>query len=584
MNTETKELSKEPTGLKPLRLLPGVIIVILQWLLRFGIPSVTPNNTALMVGVFSGVLGGLAVAVWWAFFSRAPKLERWVAILLMIAALVTASKYLHPSIATANMGMMFIFFSIPVMSLCFVIWAVVSRNLSTQLRRVTMVITILLASGMWILLRTEGMTSNLHFDFAWRWSKTYEQRFMAKTGIESMTLPAVTKSGADWTGFRGANRDGIVHGLQINTDWKSSPPKELWRRPIGPGCSSVAISGGLLYTQEQRGDDEVVTCYELTSGKPVWVHSDKARFWDSHAGAGPRSTPTLSNGLVYTLGATGILNVLDAGNGSVVWSHDAAKDTEVKIPGWGYASSPLVVDSIVAVSIAGKILAYDLVTRKLLWSGPDGGESYSSPHLMTIDSVRQIVFMNNTSMTSFAPADGKELWKLPLAGGPIVQPARINESDILISDPAATGSIGMSRYTVSNGSDGWEIKKLWSSAGMKPYFNDFVIHKDHTYGFDGLSLACISIADGKRVWRGGRYGGQIILLADQDLLLVQTEKGELALVSATPDKLTELARIPAIKGKTWNHPVLAGDVLVVRNSLEMVAFRLVLATAASGAN
>ncbi len=393
--SKEQELAAGQTRQKMLRLKPGIIIVILQWLVWFVVPMVIPGSA--VVGVFGGILGGLAIVVWWAFFSRAPRLERWGAVIFMIVSLVAASQILHESIATAMQGGMFIIFSIPVMSLALVAWAVASHNLRERPRRATMVITILLASGVWTLLRTEGMTGEARHDFKWRWSETREEKFMAKTGEDLAELPSVAEAmdtEAEWPGFRGPNRDGIIYGVKIETDWSEVPPTEVWRRQIGPGCSSFSVHGTLIYTQEQRGEDEIVSCYNLATGEPVWIHRDPARFWDSHAGAGPRSTPTLSKGRVFTMGATGILSVLDAGNGDVVWSRNAASDTETEIPGWGFTCSPLVVGDVVIVATAGSMVAYDIATGEPRWFGPEGGSGYSSPHPLTIAGVEQVLFMN----------------------------------------------------------------------------------------------------------------------------------------------------------------------------------------------
>src|SRR5262249_37627369 len=298
----------------------------------------------------------------------------------------------------------------------------------------------------------------------------------------------------------------------------ASPPVALWRRPVGPGWSSFAVRGGLIYTQEQRGPDEVVACYKLTTGEPVWAHRDSARFWESNGGPGPRATPTLNNGRVYAFGATGILNALNARDGAVVWSRNAASDTGTKVPTWGFASSPLVVGDIVIVAVAGELAAYDLGTGAGRWFGPAGGVSYSSPHRLTIDGVTQILLLSGVGVTSVALADGKPLWEHPWKGYPIVQPALTANGDVLIS---VSDNSGIRRLAVVHDPGGWRVEERWTSIGLKPYFNDFVVHKGHAFGFDGSILACIDLEDGKRKWKGGRYGnGQLVLLPDQDLLLV----------------------------------------------------------------
>ena len=560
-------------GIQPIRILPGIIIVAIQWLVFFIIPLFIPEVFA--AGVFVGFAGGIAILVWWAFFSRAPKMERWGAILLMIAALVIASFFLDVSIATANMGMMFVIHSVPVMSLAFVVWAVTGRKLSKVSRRTSLVLTVLVAAGFWVLLRTDGMDGKGRHDYAWRWAKSHEDRLVAGQGDDIKTGPNAGNLNDEvkWPGFRGRNRDGVIHGLKIGTDWAGSPPVEIWRRPVGPGCSSFAVLGNLIYTQEQRGEYEIVSCYELATGKPVWKHSDRARFYDSHAGAGPRSTPTIDGRVVYTLGATGILNALDAGDGSVLWSRNAAEETGAEVLAWGFTGSPLVVGDVVVISLSGMLAAYRADDGSPLWTGPEGGNSYSSPHLASIEGYPQVLLMSNSGLISADPKDGSLLWEHEWAEQDmILQPAVLINGDMLI----ASAMKGARRLRVSKDNKSWEVRELWISEEGNFNFNDMVVLDGYFYGFDGPSMACFSLEDGRRMWKGERYQGWLLMLEEQSLMLVLSEKGELAMVPADPDKFSELARIKILDEKTWNHPALAGDILLVRNAQEMAAYKLIV--------
>ncbi len=608
--------AEELTVQKPLRLWPGVLAAALLVAIRFVLPKVMPD--ALIFAVLGGLVAGLVVILWWAFFSRAPRWDRWGAVALMIVAMAATPKLvLDKSIATGMMNMMYYVYALPVLGVIFVAWAVATQRLSLGIRRATMVAAIVLACAGWGLLRTNGITGDAGSDFAWRWTPTAEDRLLVSAAKETPALaaapdpllvtpvklpeaPAATPAaavptslptpeakipepvvvpepaGPSWSGFRGPNRDSIIPGLRIETDWAKTPPVELWRRPIGPGWSSFAVRGGLIYTQEQRGESEVVTCYNAATGKPVWTHKDAVRFWESNGGAGPRATPTLSNGRVYTFGATGILNALDARTGAVVWSRNAAADTSMKVPGWGFSASPVVFKGMVIIAASGKLAAFDVATGAPRWSGPKSGGGYSSPHLVTLAGVPQVLLMSSAGTMSVDPANGKVLWESKMPGDTsIVQPAVSPEGDILMTTSDASGPAGIRRIGVTHGAGGWIVEERWTSTGLKPYFNDSVIHNGAVYGFDGSILACIDLKDGKRKWKGGRYGhGQMVVLADQDVLLVLSEEGDVALVSATQDGFKELAKFKALEGKTWNHPVVAGDELLVRNGEEMAAFRL----------
>ena len=602
---------------RPLRLWPGVTIVAAIWLARFAAPLVGIGAaTEFLVRVLGGFAGALAVLIWWVGFSRASWLER-AGILAVLVVVLAATLALGDS----SMLVWALWYAAPVLSLALVVGAVAGRTLSDRKRLLVMTAAIVLPCAATLALRTPGVHGNGIAAFEWRWTESAEQRLLGRSDEPSDTAlrepvnntslspsaapegpvaPAATESDSPnvsatpspasattpvhaaarvirWAGFRGADRSGTVPRVRIETDWAASPPVSLWRRPVGPGWASFAVRDNVLYTQEQRGDEEIVGAYSLTTGEPVWRHRDRVRLNDPLGGPGPRATPTLAGDRVYTFGSTGVLNALDAETGSVVWSRNPPTDLKTTIPNWGYSSSPLIVDDLLVIAVSGTLAAYAAADGQPRWVGPGGGESYSSPQLATIDGVSQVLLLTASGTTSVAPATGKSLWTHPwnsrLPTMPIVQPAVLDDGTVLVGE-----TNGLRRLAITRRDTAWAIDERWVSNRLKPYFNDFVVHRGYAYGFDGAILTAVDLSNGERKWKGGRYGqGQLVLLPEQDLLLVVSEDGDVALVKAVPDGLTELARVPALSGKTWNHPVLIDDTLLVRNSEEMAAFRLALA-------
>jgi outer membrane protein assembly factor BamB len=246
---------------------------------------------------------------------------------------------------------------------------------------------------------------------------------------------------------------------------------------------------------------------------------------------------------------------------------------------WGLSGSPLVVDGVVVVYGGGpkqnNLLAYSAETGAPKWTASAGGGSYASPQLATIAGRTQILMHSDGGLASVDPADGHELWIAGAAmpGAPCSLQAHVLEGGLLFGG-TLTGMGAGALQAVRSG-DSWKIEDRWSSTTVKPEFSDYVLHRGLAYGFDGAIFCCVDPKEGTRRWKGGRYGrGQVILLADQSLLLVLGEKGEVVLLSARPDRHEELARIQALEGVTWNHPVIAHGRLYVRNAKEIACFEL----------
>ncbi|HEV3022129.1 MAG TPA: PQQ-binding-like beta-propeller repeat protein, partial [Pirellulales bacterium] len=465
-------------------------------------------------------------------------------------------------------------------------WLVLTPFLSWSVRRVGLLVVFALAWGVFTLVRYEGVWGDFSATFKYRWSLTEEEKYLAQRAAEKGAAAPATDSAAapaletsDWPGFRGPNRDGRRNGVRIATDWQQHPPRELWRQRIGPGWSSFAVVGDRVYTQEQRGQIEAVVCLDAGTGKELWAHEDAARFSEAMGGVGPRATPTFHDGKIYALGATGRLNCLDAASGEVKWSHDIVADSDAKVPMWGFASSPLVADGVVLVFAGGpdgkSVLGYNVSSGDLLWSAGEGQNSYCSLQPAHLDGADQALIATEKGLTSFQPANGQILWRhdWPLEGMTrVVQPTLVGDNDVLLG----TGfGFGTRRVHVGSKADKWPTTELWTTRAINPYYNDLVVHRGHLYGFDNSFFTCVSLDGGESKWRARGYGnGQVLLLADQDLLLVLSEKGEVVLLRANPDSHEVHGRFAALDGKTWNHPVVAHGKLFVRNGVEVACYAL----------
>jgi outer membrane protein assembly factor BamB len=567
-----------------LRLWPVVVIVALQWLIMLVPGWVAPATMLHFYGAMLGPLvGGLAVAVWWVLASRVGRLERWLGLVAFVAAVAFTSLFAHPSFEL----MWLLLHGLPLTTTALALWLVLTQPLRWPVRRAGLLIVLLLTWGFFLLVRHDGYSGNFAASFPWRWSDSEEERFLATRDARGPGLTpsadVVVVQPGDWPGFRGRERDGRRTGVRIATNWNERPPRQLWRQRVGPGWPSFAVVGARLYTQEQRGTNEVVVCYDAGSGAELWAHTDAARFTETMGGPGPRATPTFHEGKIYAQGAKGKLNCLDAVTGRLLWSHDVAADSGASVPQWGFAASPLVLQGVVVVFAGGpdgkSVLGYDASSGALAWSAGDGQFSYCSPQPARVDGIEHVLIATDRGLAAFDPARGNVLWQhsWPLEGGMarVVQPTALGDADFLLGTGFGNGT---RRVHVRRDGDGWASQEVWTTRAIKPYYNDLVAHREHLYGFDHNVLTCVSLADGKGKWRARGYGnGQVLLLADQDLLLVQAESGEVALVDAGPEGHNERARFQAIEGKTWNHPVVAHGRLFVRNSQEAACYELVSA-------
>ena len=377
-----------------------------------------------------------------------------------------------------------------------------------------------------------------------------------------------------WTNFRGPKRDGKYDEASVSTNWPSNGLPQVWRQPVGVGYASFVVADGKVYTIEQRRSQEVVAAYDINNGREIWTQKWNAEFNDS-TGDGPRATPTWDQGRIYALGATGELRCLDANTGAAIWGKNILSDNQAKNLPWAQAASPLIVDDKVIVLPGGangkSVVAYNKMNGAPVWKVLDDPQAYVSPMLVELAGRRQIVVVSSHRVVGLAPESGALLWSYPWdtdMGINVSQPIVVDRNRFFISSGYGKGA---ALVEVKGSGNSLSASTIWENKNMKNKFNSSVLHNGYVYGLDEGILVCLDVNTGERKWKEGRYGyGQVVLTGNH--LIVTSDQGDVALVKASPDKYTEVARFTAVQGQTWNYPAIASGKLLVRNSNEMAAF------------
>lgn len=451
-----------------------------------------------------------------------------------------------------------------------------------------------------ICLQVEEVTGNMVPHFAWRWSPRADQRLAKLEQPQAENVDLKTTTPDDFPQFLGPDRTNYISQPQLSGNWESTPPRELWRRKIGAGWCAFAVVNGFAVTMEQRGADEWVTCYEVATGKPRWGHRIPALHVNTLGGTGPRATPTIADGKVYAIGATGVLRCLDGATGELLWQDDLHARygmTQVQAEAfllWGRANSPLVTDGLVIIPAGGPqpkvypgaedqskaktLIAYDQVTGEKKWEGGKRQISYASPEVATLDGVRQIVIVNEDTVTGNDLKTGKELWSFPWPGtsnadASSSQAHALPENRLLLSKGYGGGA---EIIEVKQAGGKWVVESVQKNPRvLKTKFTNVTIIGDFIYGLSDGILECVERDTLEPRWksRQAHFGhGQVLGVGDK--LLVLGEEGELALVAASPEGYQRLGQIQALEGKTWNNLCLTGKRLLVRNGQEAACYEL----------
>ena len=465
--------------------------------------------------------------------------------------------------------------------------------------------------------------SLFYIDFGADWQISFRPRFWNWKSENYRTLDLETSTSVDlktetpfdFQQFLGPNRNlKVDNGVVLDTDWESSPPETLWKIDVGDAWSGFAVVDGFAVTQEQRGPEECVTCYNVLTGELEWIYKATRRHEDALAmgKVGPRATPTIDRGRVYTTGGNGILDCLDGRDGSLLWSANVPELVGIDLKprtnslgieyavenstlAWGRSCSPLIYNNTVIVAAGGPVgsekmtddptctlIAFDVETGEEVWRGGSRRISYGSPSLVDLDGKMQVVMMAEADAVGHDAETGEELWAFSRPGNSngeanCSQVNYIGDNRFLLSQGYRRGGEMIS--VLQNDQGGWEATSLAKNPRLlNTKMTNPVVDGDFAWALSDGFLSCVELKDKapflKRKWRQRTRFGHGQLLAVGDKLLIHGEDGVLALAELNSDKYEKLGQINTVAGFCWNTIAIYGDLVLVRSEREAACYRL----------
>lgn len=406
-------------------------------------------------------------------------------------------------------------------------------------------------------------------------------------------LPFVcaTLNAADWPQYRGPNHDGSSPE-KIQQVWPKDGPRVVWKATLGPSFGSFAVGGGRAFCFIQRNadgeDKEVAVAFDVNTGKELWSAPLGKATYDKQGGDGPRSTPTVDGNRVYFLGAYLIFTCLDAASGKLIWQHDLVKEYNGRVIKWNNAASPILEGNLIFLSAGGpgqSLLAFDKTDGKLVWKGEDDLPTHASPTPATILDVRQIVFYTQKGLVSVVPQTGKVLWRYSYPFQTATASSPIVSGDVVYC--SAAYNIGAGACRVTKTGDTFTAAELWRKSGdLMNHWTTPVCKDGYLYGIyghgktAGAPLKCVEIATGKEMWSQSGFGGGGATVLVGGKVLVQSDRGPLVLVEATPQSYKEIARCQVFGGQCWTMPVVSNGRIYARNTKEGVCLDVSVQSAA----